>query len=186
MSTDAIDDVEWWRRRYSDVEPSGHTLRAAFPNRWFRIHSLPESKRYPEDASDWVTLIDRHRSVSSTVLGARPVCYIVTPWWCWKESCFSAFEMRSIPSLPEFRPDPDEPPSGGFYGARITWDFEQFEPVLREVAEDRVRATVISEGSLAAYAPYDGGADLFLPDEQKRDEIKEGFREFLSSRPDGL
>ena len=186
MNNDPIDEPEWWRSRYSGVEPSGHTLRAAFPDRWFRIHSLPQSKRYPDNVSDWKTLIARHRSISDAVLGAQPVCYLVTPWWCWKESCFSEFELRAIPSLPEYRPAPDELPSGGYYGARVTWNFERFEPVLRDVAEDKVRTTVILENEPAAYAPYDGGADLFLPNKQRRDSLREDFKKFLSSRPDGL
>jgi hypothetical protein len=186
MGTDPIDDAEWWRQRYSDAEPVGYSLRAAFSERWVRIHSLQRSKRYPEDSSDWATLIDRHRTVSSKVLGTPSMCYLITPWWCWQDACFSSFELRSMPSLPEFRPEPDEPPSGGYSGKRIQWDFDQFEPVLRAVAEDVVSATVVSEDELRVYAPYDGGADLFLPDSDSRDAVRDSFRDFLSRRTDGL
>ncbi|MEM1297243.1 MAG: hypothetical protein AAGH89_17900 [Verrucomicrobiota bacterium] len=94
--------------------------------------------------------------------------------------------MHKLTSLPECKSDPEDVPNGPYFGAQISWDFKQFEPVLREVAEDSVRAIVISKNDLTAYAPYDGGADLFLPDSDSRDKAKEEFFDFLSERPDGL
>lgn len=181
-----IDDVEWWRRRYSDTQPIGWALRHSFPNRWFRIHSLPEAQRYPADDADWDTLLHRHRAVSNELIQPKSPCYLITPWSCAKDDCFADYSLRLITSLPEFRPELDEPPTGGYFGARIEWDFDRFEPVLRAAAQWESLSCVVSEDRLCAYAPYDGGADLFLPDASTRDTLKGRFTEYLSDGEDGL
>lgn len=181
-----IDDVEWWRRRYSDTQPIGWALRHSFPNRWLRIHSLPEAKRYPNDDADWDILLDRHRRVLNAIIPPKSLCYLITPWSCAKDDCFSDYSLRLIASLPKFRPEPDEPPTGGYFGARIEWEFDRFEPVLRAAANWESLSCVVLEDRFCAYAPYDGGADLFLPDASTRDTLKSRFTEYLSDREDGL
>ena len=184
--TEPIDDVEWWCRRYSDTQPIGWALRHSFPNRWFRIHSLPEGQRYPDEVSDWTTLLDRHRAVSNEVILPKSPCYLITPWSCADHNCFSGFSLRLIPALPDFRPGPEDPPTGGYFGVRFDWDFDRFEPVLRAAAQWEALSCIVSEDSLCTYAPYDGGADLFLPDATARDAMKGRFTEYLSDRDDGL
>lgn len=127
-----INNIEWWQRRYSDSQPIGWALRHSFPERWFRMHSLPDGQRYPDSDSDWATLIDRHRSVANEVISPKSSCYLITPWCCANDDCFADFSLRFISSLPEYQPNPDEPPTGGYFGTRIEWDFDRFEPVLRK------------------------------------------------------
>lgn len=180
-----IDDEEWWRRRYSDTQPVGWALRQSFPDRWFRIHSLPEARRYPGDEADWDMLLYRHRSVSNEIILPKSPCYLVTPWSCAKDDCFADYSLRQITSLPEFQPASEESPTGAFFGARIEWDFDRFEPVLRAVAQWGSVSCIVSEDRPCVYAPYDGGADLFLPDASTRDAVKARFTEYLSYREDG-
>jgi hypothetical protein len=183
---DPIDDPEWFLRRYGSVQPIGWALRGAFPQRWFRIHSLSESKRYPEDESDWDSLIKRHRQVSNALIPPGAPCYLLTPWSCVKDDCFSGFVLRPAPMVPEFHPDLEGAPTGGFLVSRFAWDFARFEPILRAVANWQTLACILSEDDLIAYAPYDGGADLFLPDSSSRDTMKQRFATYLSPRADGL
>lgn len=42
---------EAWKRLFPDVPPVGRMLRDDLLARWARIHSLPDSKRYPEELS---------------------------------------------------------------------------------------------------------------------------------------
>jgi len=48
---------QWWRDRIGDVLPLGHILREYLHDRWFRIHSLPESKRWPTQETEYDALI---------------------------------------------------------------------------------------------------------------------------------
>jgi hypothetical protein len=184
--SEPIDDPLWFLRRYGSAQPIGWALRLAVPQRWFRIHSLPDSKRYPETQSDWNTLVARHREVSNALIPPGAACYLLTPWSCAKDACFSGFTLRPALALPEYHRDPDGPPSGGFFVTRFAWDFDSFEPVLRAVATWQTLASVIVEEDLVAYAPYGGGADLFLPDSPTRDAVKRRFAAYLSARSDGL
>ena len=43
----------YWTRTYPDCPPVGFRLRAAYQARWFRIHSLPASKRYAESEIEY-------------------------------------------------------------------------------------------------------------------------------------
>src|SRR5262245_44813519 len=52
-----------WDRCFPNCEPIGHRLRVAFPDRWIRFHSLPESKRYPEDDAEYAEVLARHNSI---------------------------------------------------------------------------------------------------------------------------
>lgn len=53
-----------WRARFGEVLPAGFLCREALSDRWLRIHSLPESKRYPADPSEMAELLSRHNRVA--------------------------------------------------------------------------------------------------------------------------
>jgi hypothetical protein len=60
------------------------------------------------------------------------------------------------------------------------------DAALRAVADDQLRLLLLNWDTGAAYAPYDGGADLFCPSEHERDSAREHFKRWLSSDPSGL
>jgi len=59
-----------WKAHLGDLAPVGHLMRVALPDRWLRIHSLPDSKRYAETADEYAELLRRHNEVVSEILGA--------------------------------------------------------------------------------------------------------------------
>lgn len=79
-------------------------------------------------------------------------------------------------------------------GARITqfvalveWQNGSFDEILRRVANDEIRYISwmnIQNGEI--FAPYDGGADLFLSSTARRDELREQFKDWLSNHPEGF
>ncbi|MCA9708875.1 MAG: hypothetical protein KDK70_23725, partial [Myxococcales bacterium] len=69
----------WWSERFGQTSPLGYRLRAAFPERWLRIHSLPQSKRYPDSAAELDVLLHRHRTVAAAVLSPDTPCKLLTP-----------------------------------------------------------------------------------------------------------
>ncbi len=143
-----------WRRWYPDAPPVGHELRVAYSTRWARVHSLPGSKRYPDDAAEWAEVLRRMNEVAAFVLGEGTAIAIVRPDW-----------------------DDD----AGV--ALATWRAGVFDAVLRRVAEDESRAVFVALDSGAVFAPYDGGADVFVSDPER---FCARFRRWLSPRRDGL
>jgi hypothetical protein len=76
MSDDAF--LDFWRTHFGDCPPAGFLLHETFPERWMRIHSLPDSKRYADTARELTALLARHNTVATDVLGDGSRCVEVT------------------------------------------------------------------------------------------------------------
>jgi hypothetical protein len=50
--------TELWRQHWPDCPPVGHKLREPYRDLWVRFHSLPESKRYAEDESEYAVVLE--------------------------------------------------------------------------------------------------------------------------------
>ncbi|MGC4897283.1 DUF3885 domain-containing protein [Micromonospora sp. DT31] len=81
--------TELWEQRWPECPPFAHRLRVQYPDRWARFHSLPGSKRYPADESEYAALLDRHyttlselkiRPCSRRNAGHRRACRVVPTW----------------------------------------------------------------------------------------------------------
>ena len=187
----------WWTSAFPDAPPLGHRLRLAYPDRWLRIHSLPESRRYPSDAAELELLLDRHQAVADELLGRERACMLVTPTWTPAElgerrtlaACFDAREFECV--AVEAEPDPDDPVGRWtcFWALETTWDPARDRAIVAEVADDQLRAVWLSfDGPHGpeVYAPYDGGADLILADPARRGALASRWAAWLSRRPDGM
>lgn len=60
-----------WARSWPDADPIGHQVRAAYPDRWIRFHTLPGSKRYAEPVGEYAEIARRQRVVLAELLGER-------------------------------------------------------------------------------------------------------------------
>jgi len=68
-----------------------------------------------------------------------------------------------------------------------SWQPGIFDAMLRLVADNTVANMMIADPQLDwIFHPYDGGADVILPSEDRRDSLKSQFRNWLSARSDGL
>lgn len=171
-----------WRRCYGALAPLGWRLRAALPDRWTRIHSLPDAKRYPETSAEERELLRRHNEVATAALGERGACWLV--------AC-DAYELPEVPGIslaPSLRVGPDEQLAERitFHVARVIWRQGAFDPLLLAIAEDRCRALWMRRATGEVFAPYDGGVDLILRDRARRDALRERWPGWRSRREDGL
>ena len=171
------------------MPPLGHILRVEYPERWLRIHSLPDSKRYADTPIEYSTLLTRHNAAASAVLGIGGKCLLFvgrpegdSQWQSerqtlpgTKETTFTLFQSVS---------DADEPAQTAmnFWCAPVRWHPERFDELLRAVADDEEEFIVFASlQSGEIYAPYDGGADLILSSSLRCDELKQKFEAWLSS-----
>jgi hypothetical protein len=183
-----------WRRAFGDTLPIGYVCRERVPERWVRIHSLPESKRYPESEAEYRELLRSHNEVATAVLGDGASCVL---FWV-------AFGLPRVAINPLFhlsvkksaliqvseltgRADP-EPEADVVRVAAIPaqWRPTQFDQALRAIAEDRGRIFFANLTSGTAYAPYDGGADLFFASGEAVPHAKAAWAQWLSAEPSGL
>jgi hypothetical protein len=185
-----------WSVHFPGHPPLGYLLRGSFPDRWLRIHSLPRSKRYADTPEEMAEILRRHNIAATEVLGDGAACVLVTVDGVEPAVAGDAVGERQLRSL---RPEPlvsvvvEEPEDGEepyfthLQAARFVWRSGALDLVLTDVANNvRWLLLVMSERTGHVFAPYDGGADLFVASERQRDRLAERYAGWLSSRPDGL
>src|SRR5712671_5847453 len=65
---DNLDIYKAFQSSFNNCPPVGFMLRDTHGDRWLRIHSLPDSKRYPDNQQESDELLHRHLKVAQFVL----------------------------------------------------------------------------------------------------------------------
>ncbi|MBL7498762.1 hypothetical protein I6A84_04360 [Frankia sp. CNm7] len=188
--------TELWEQRWPECPPVAHWLRDRYPDRWVRFHSLPDSKRYPFDETEYAVVLRRHYTVLST-LAPGPELVVVTSDWT--ESAEP--DSPVWPTLAQIAPTawywrtflekPDEDPEWRsytqLYAETVPWQPGAIDVLLTAVADDELSNVILAPVDLSwLYHPYDGGADVILPTRERRDALKAQYRACLSGHPLGL
>ncbi|HEX7181334.1 MAG TPA: hypothetical protein VF756_05785 [Thermoanaerobaculia bacterium] len=186
-----------WQRWFPDCEPVAHHLRVAFPDRWTRFHSLPGSKRYPEDEAEYATVLERFNRILGEL--ARPgqgVILLSTSYSESPEPVDLQPELQALdPGAVLWRTvamhDVEDDFAAPFYwhvfASGREWRPGVFDPLVRLVADDVVaNVMIVSPDCRWLLHPYDGGMDVIAESPEARDRLKASYSEWLSARPDGL
>jgi hypothetical protein len=187
------DFQRYWAEEYPASPPIGFLLREKYNDKWFRIHSLPGSKRYPENDSEMGEVLHRHNAVLDTLLppdsafvllttgysdGPTPVLPLLlqTDSKLNRSSTF-AFTAASDTGSPYWH----------FFVTALNWHSGCIDAVLAQVASDEVAdILVIGQEQKCIYHPYDGGGDIIVSNDEARTALKQMFSAWLSPRADGL
>jgi hypothetical protein len=151
---------------------------------WFRIHSLPDSKRYPTTTEDWAVLMLRHQELADAVLTAGSRCRIL-----YSQRATAPFPQDALPAIDwkHFRSVGEDEDRLACWAASIQWRFEDFAEVVRKKVEDQiVHVAFHSLQTDSLYCPYDGGADVFSLNTEFLAAIRSRFRGWRSPHPLGL
>jgi hypothetical protein len=194
-----VDFKALWESRYPGGVPISHTFRHSYPDRWFRIHSLPDSKRYPEDENEWSIILERQNTIITDILGDGSPLFFVSGNY-FPEGNNGLHEVDEVDSIKNFtfktldhidlhKLWPHEYRNGDFFRpvfCDLTWLPHKFDHVLRDIALDNVRAFFVAVTSDSLVVPYDGGVDLILMDNETTQQYKSKYSDWLSKREDGL
>lgn len=183
-----------WKRHFGDLPPVGHLLRQALPPRWMRIHSLPGSKRYAERDLEYAELLSRHNQIAAEILGSDAEAILFAHVWGTDDDFISAFidfGWAKGAGLGEGRPFTcgfsSEDGNIVVDGCQIHWSEQSWDTLLRDVADSRLSSVVLlNPESGEVYAPYDGGADLFLKTPERVAELRQRWASWLPTHPSGL
>lgn len=181
--------VEWPERRPISYELRGH-------DRWVRFHSLPESKRYADNESEYLELLRRHRAVLTDLATSTLTSdvLVVTASWSGGPTPMP----RSAPLAAVFPDavwweshctddDPDFPIWAHLWLDQCTLDDPRLETLLRIVADDQTRDVLLIDPDLRwLYHPYDGGGDVHATTREQRDELKARYASWLPTNEAGL
>jgi hypothetical protein len=195
---DASHLTQAWSDSFGPTPPIGYMCRKALPQRWLRIHSLPESKRYPESSSEQSEILRRHNEVAQWVLGNDAECilffttYGESPRWS-DHRVTTGRDAESIRFLDRLAPryfqsvseEGDE--TIQVFAVPHVWKQGSLDELILMCADDvcgDVLLANLPRGT--AYAPYDGGADLFFSTSLDVVEARTEFADWLSPLPSGL
>lgn len=174
-----------WSTFFPEFEPIADRLKTCFPDRWVRFHSLPGSKRYPENESECEKLLERHNMVLGHL--TRPSVPVVL--------LSTEFSWSNAPSRPPiessnatwWRSVQVGEASWHVYAHEIVWHPKTFDSIVLRVAKDEIANVMISDTECQWLVhPYDGGMDVVLSSKVARDLLKSEYSDWLSPRADGL
>ena len=180
--------VEAWRSSFGAAFPAGFLCRASLPERWLRIHSLPESKRYPETDAEQSELLTRQNAAADYALGESANCILFITRFGDSKRWSSSDELPLSGLTPEHVLSCEEGEDHvQFFALNLVWRTGSFDELILAAAEDRTGPLMFANTvNRSAYAPYDGGADLFFPTSVAVGVARRRFSEWLSKREDGL
>lgn len=190
---------KFWSSTYPDTIPISHYFRHEFNDRWFRIHSLPESKRYAENETDWNIMLDRQNKIITDIIGENSKIIIVTGDFYYEgfielhpitdSQSIKEISFISLDYIDLYKISPAEYEQGQVYRPIISeqiWQANKFNNLLKELADEKLSAFFVSLENKSIIAPYDGGIDIILKNSEAKNNYKEKYKDWLSTRPDGL
>jgi hypothetical protein len=188
-----------WTLNYPDTVPISYLFKQDYSDRWFRIHSLPESKRYADDENEWGILLSRQNEIITDLFGLETPILFVTGEYNWddnrpihltdEEKIFKPFSFIRLDNIELNKIDSEQYDESNIYRPAFTktvWKPNYHDNILREIATNNIIAFFVSFDKNVIVAPYDGGIDFVLKDSLTKDYYKNKYRKWLSEREDGL
>ena len=186
---------KYWETTYPESYPINHELKWIYPKRWFRIHSLPESKRYAESESEHQIILDRQNQLMNDLIGEDTE--IIISFGLYTDD-IANYNYKELTDFGEFfkvqtidlhKERPEEYEDEMYFDIYIKndkWKRDSKNQILRAIADEEIRAMFICPAKKCIVAPYDGGVDIIVDSTEKRDSLKVKYKDWLSKSKDGL
>lgn len=190
-----------WNDHFPNKVPIPYVFKFYFSEYWFRIHSLPESKRYADTQNEELLLLDRQNQIITDCFGLDTSIYLVTGNYFTLDYFQPEYDRRKIisynliesPSInlhqidPEYFDDGDEN-DGCFMPlyTQVIWEPKKHDDLLLKIANDEIEAFLISFEKNIIVAPYDGGIDFIIWDDKFKKQLKKKYSDWLPSNAEGL
>lgn len=190
-----------WKQSFGDCPPVTYLFKYQLFDRWFRIHSLPESKQYADNEAETAVLLARQNTLLLDVIENASECFLIagnyedSPLEKNLKHCpaLGGFKFQNFVRLSkqDFNPDelePDEKPLYlSLFFASYNLKAESLDEILLCVADEKISNFFVANfGTQRIFAPYDGGVDIVLKSSEERDELKLKYKDWLSNHPEGL
>jgi len=177
-----------WKKAFPGAAPAGFLCRSAAAERWLRIHSLPDSKRYPDSEGEKAEVLRRYNIAATEVLGDRAACLLFITrfgasraWTRPTEGPLKGVQLVHVMTEGEGEDEIQ------IFAKEAIWQQGSFDTLLSAVAEDQTGPILFFNPKRGtAFAPYDGGADLFLETAAAVKGAMQRHQHWLSARPDRL
>lgn len=192
----AVDFNIYWDSHFPDCLPVGYLLRDAYRDRWFRIHTLPESKRYPQTAVEYAEVLRRHNMLLANLFSNEQTIALLATGYSATSNPVPPEKIVShyhpfvfVCSFPMHKEDEAE----AFHRYWHIWlHLHRWRPqsldlILNDVADNTIaNVLIVAPEQDVIYHPYDGGADVILRTQAERDRWRTLYRAWRSQHPSGL
>jgi hypothetical protein len=183
-----VSALQAWNAAFPQSAPAAFLCRPATADRWLRTHSLPDSKRYAEGDDEREEILRRYNAIATEVLGADAQCLVFVARFGhgrdWRPDEDSPLNRMNPTHVLSHGTEDDEIQ---FFAAAATWRATAFDELLSAVADDRTGPVLFFNPARGTvFAPYDGGADLFLASAGEVRDLRRQFRSWVSPHADGL
>lgn len=174
--------TDLWDRRWPKVHPClPYRLKIEYPDRWVRLHCLPESKRYPETEHEYEIVLGRYNTVMDELFSGQifvvTAVYTSSPDWPGEDEPWRTAQLDDEPGFESFT---------HLFLAQKEWESRSIDGLLRRVADDVEAGVIITDPDLRwLFHPYDGGMDVIAPTAADRGALRDRHRDWLSKHPEG-
>lgn len=177
-----------WAASFPNAAPAGFLCRHELPHRWLRIHSLPDAQRYAQNDAERRELLRRQNTAAQCVLGSSASCLLFAarfgPDAHWIDTALPQVNMAELTHTHSGHADGDPIQ---FFVAPLAWQTHAFDTLLTAVANnDTGQLLIFNPNTHTAFAPYDGGADLFTATPDAVPALKAELAAWRSPHPTGL
>lgn len=188
---DSFDQI--WKINFPSKVPIPDLFKFYFSKSWLRIHSFQDSKRYAETKKDHQNLLTLQNKIISDCFGKNTPIFIVAGHYSpiiynLEEKALydwlSAKEINLHAIDPENFDDKDLNYTPKYI--QTIWETNRYNILLKKIANDETKAFFISFEKQIIIAPYDGGLDLIIQDDDLRKQLECKYHNFLSLRIDRL
>lgn len=189
-----------WNNKFEGKFPIDFQFKHDLYKRWLRIHYLPESKRYPENESEYQIVELRQTTILKDVIGESSQIEFLIGMFKYNETTESEIKT-DLGSFKKFisvdlHNNQDKVSYGPHYkGERyetylLTAELEinQITTILKQIADGSYdyRFSIVDLIKGRIVAPYDGGIDIIMEDENQKKIAKAKYNEWLSNHESGL
>jgi hypothetical protein len=191
---------DFWAKNFPETPPINHLFKHHLKERWLRIHSLPDAKRYAETPEEWAILLERQNTLFADLMPNNAKICIVSGIYSnadkvLEKDVFDTLPYSKILKFKELDVLDFHAISGDWFdeGMKFTPCFTEeiyaphkFDSILKSIANDEWRLFFLDPKTRTIIAPYDGGVDIIFGEKHPLSIFKEKYRNWLSERDDGL
>lgn len=167
-------------------------LKTFYADRWLRLHTFSNSKRYPENAKEWALLHDMQNIILNEVFNTNDELVIFTGQYSNKNMkddtkivedniALKRFPFKALNSIDIFAKTKQFIDEDSFftpYYTRTLYAPNCYNAIQFNIAMDYIRAFFLNPQTNTIVAPYDGGIDIIYADTSNRDFYKNKYNKF--------
>ncbi len=175
-----------WQSRFPGVLPVADELKYICASGWVRFHSLPKSKRYPEDTDEERIIMNRHNTILDAIWPHSSPLVVIQTAYSSSSKDIPGFEEPGWTFWKTFDPFGDADSWWHLYFQEQIWQPGVFDQLILQVAHEKVFNLMVLDGAAdVLYHPYDGGLDLIFADPENIPPLRFHFADWLSPYPNG-